>query len=126
MNVAAHAQSAYGSTTRILKTPRDIEYDVLARITGRLQKHLPQDAKRLTPDLVAVLDENRRLWTTFATDLADKDNGFPQALRAQMFYLAEFTLQHTHKVLAGKASADVLVEINTSVMRGLRGQGQAA
>ncbi|WP_323035029.1 flagellar biosynthesis regulator FlaF [Pararhodobacter sp.] len=123
MSVAAHAHSTYGLNTRTLKTPRDIEYDVLARVTGRLQAQLPHPKGRTSPQLVAALNDNRRLWTAFATDLAGEGNAFPNDLKARLFYLAEFTLRHTTQVLAGTATADVLAEINTAVMRGLRGQG---
>lgn len=122
MSVAAHAHSTYGLNITTLKTPRDIEYDVLARITGRLQAQLPHDRGRTSPALIAALNDNRRLWTAFAADLASPDNVFPQDLKARLFYLAEFTLRHTSQVLAGTATAEVLGEINTSVMRGLRGQ----
>lgn len=123
MIAAAYAQSAYALNTPALKTARDIEYDVLARITGRLRAQLPHKSGRISPDLAAVLNENRRLWTVFAVDLASVGNGFSQDIKARLFYLAEFTLHHTGQVLAGKASADVLADINTAVMRGLRGQG---
>lgn len=122
MSVAAHAQTTYGSQARMLKTPRDIEYEVLARITGRLQTCLPHTRGHADTVLVSALTDNRRLWTAFAADLAGPDNGFPRDLRAGLFYLAEFTLRHTAKVLSGQATADVLAEINTAVMRGLRGQ----
>lgn len=123
MSVAAHARTHYGHHARALKTPRDIEYEVLAQITGRIQAELPHETGRVNGDLARALNENRRLWAAFAADLAHKDNAFPQSLRAQLFYLAEFTLKHTADVLMGKARADVLAEINTSVMRGLKGQG---
>lgn len=71
-------------------------------------------------DLAAALHDNRRLWTLLATSVADSKNELPQPLRAQIFYLAEFTLQHSQKVLEGNASAQILIDINTSVMRGLR------
>ena len=61
-----------------------------------------------------------------ATQVADAKNALPQGLRAQIFYLAEFTLQHSRKALSGGASVRPLIEINTAVMRGLRGEGQAA
>jgi len=122
MSVAAHAITTYGLNTRTLKTPRDIEYEVIARITGRLQAQLPHEKGRTSADLIAALNDNRRLWTAFATDLADSGNGFPPDLRGRLFYLAEFTLRHTVLVLSGAAVADPLVDINTSVMRGLRGQ----
>ena len=126
MSVAAHAQSTYGLNTKTLKTPRDIEYDVLARVTGRLQAQIPHKLGRTNSALVAALNDNRSLWTAFAADLAGTGNAFPQDLKARLFFLAEFTLRHTALVLAGTATAEVLAEINTSVMRGLRGQGGTA
>ena len=126
MSVAGHARSTYANHAHALKAPRDIEYDMLARITGRIRDHLPHARGRTPAALIAALHDNRRLWTTFAADLADAGNGFPPELRARLFYLAEFTLQHTEQVLTGIATADVLVEINTAVMRGLRGQGASS
>ena len=122
MSVAAHAQTTYGHHARTLKTPRDIEYDLLARITGRIQAQLPHARGRTDAALVAALNDNRRLWAAFAADLAHPDNDFPPDLRARLFYLAEFTAKHTAQVLSGGATAEALAEINTAVMRGLRGQ----
>lgn len=122
MTALAQAQTGYGSNARTIRTPRDIEYDVLARITGQMQKAIADTGPTGFPALATALNDNARLWTVFATDLSDAGNQFPQDLRARMFYLAEFTLQHTFKVLNGTAKADALVDINLAVMRGLRGQ----
>lgn len=73
--------------------------------------------------MAEAIHENRRLWTILASDVVDKENGLPAQLRAQIFYLAEFTESHSRKVLAKEATADALVEINTAVMRGLRTMG---
>jgi flagellar protein FlaF len=121
MSAAAHAQSSYAHPARPLKTPRDIEYDLMAGITGRLTAALPPTRGRLNPSLVAALHDNSRMWAAFATDLANPGNAFPSDLRANLFALAEFTLKHSAKVLRDEATADVLIEINTAVMRGLRG-----
>lgn len=121
MSAAAHAHSNYGHSARSLRTPRDLEYELLARITGRIQASLPQSRARLSVDLIEALDANLRLWMTFAQDLAHPDNSFPPDLRGRLFSLAEFTRTHTAAVLAGRAQADILAEINTAVMRGLRG-----
>jgi flagellar protein FlaF len=40
-----------------------------------------------------------------------------------LFYLYEFTVHHSRAVLDGRGSVGVLADINTAVMRGLRGQG---
>ena len=121
MSLAAHAHAPYGVFAQAVRTPRDIEYGVLARVTGQLQAHLPQPEGVVTPSLARALADNQRLWTVFAADLAHPDNAFPSDLRARLFYLAEFTLHHTARVLAGTAQAQALVDINTAVMRGLRG-----
>jgi flagellar protein FlaF len=116
------AHNAYGQKTAPTRTARDTEYEVIARITHRIRTAALK-GKNGFPELVAALDENRRLWTTLATDVADPKNGLPQDLRARLFYLAEYTFGHTSKVLGGKASASSLIDVNMAVMRGLRGQG---
>lgn len=58
-----------------------------------------------------------------AADVSDSLNTLPAALRAQLFYLAEFTEIHSRKVINGEASADALIDINTSVLRGLNSRG---
>lgn len=127
MNIATNAHSLYAQA-RSLKTPRDLEYDLFARLTGRLKTAGARAGGRLTPDLVAALHDNRRLWTTLALDLAHPDNGFPADLRGRMFYLAEFTMKTTDKLLSGQIAVgdadgtQTLVELNTAIMRGLRGE----
>lgn len=121
MSAAAHAQSSYAHPARPLKTPRDIEYDLMAGITGRLKAALPHPKGRLSPSLAAALHDNSRMWAAFATDLAHPENAFTEDLRGKLFSLAEFSLQHSAKVLRGEATTDVLVDINMAVMRGLRG-----
>lgn len=117
---AAHTHSPYGSYHPAIKTPRDIEYSILARITGALQAQLPHEQGQISSGLARALHDNQRLWVAFATDLAHPENCFPDDLRARLFYLAEFTVHHTASVLAGRADASILPELNTSIMRGLR------
>ena len=117
------AQTGYASAQAPIRTDRGTEYEAFARTTGALKSAKVKDS---FPALAEALHENRRLWTLLATSVADKDNQLPQQLRAQLFYLAEFTLQHTDKVLNKTADVDVLIEINTSIMKGLRAQAQPA
>lgn len=119
------ARTAYGGAAAPTRTTRATEYEAFARITARL-KATAAAGRAGFGALAEALHENRRLWTILAADVAEADNGLAQPLRAQIFYLAEFTLQHTPKVLAGKAAPDVLVEINSAVMRGLRAEGAPA
>ena len=117
MNASTLAQRAYAPTAAPIKSDRSVEYDVIARITYRLKAAIEGDD---FPALVQALHENRQLWRTFAVDVADPANALPKDLRARIFYLAEFTAEHTSKVIKKKASAVPLLEINTAIMRGLK------
>ena len=122
----AHTLSgAYARPDAATHTPRSAEYDLLARTTARLQAAW-NTRKAGHPALVRALADNQAVWSTIAIDVAGDGNGLPQALRAKLFYLYEFTAHHTRGVLENRGSVDVLVDINTAVMRGLRGDGGGA
>ena len=125
MTMTATARSAYSAPGAPVRTPRSTEYDAIARITARM-KAAQDNAATGFAQLAAALHDNRRLWTVLATDVAGAGNALPEALRARLIYLAEFTDQHSRRVLAGEADAGPLIEINTAVMRGLRGDGGEA
>ena len=116
------ANTAYAQPVTSVRTARDTEYDVIARITQRLSGAMAGKDQDRTACLDALF-RNERLWSTLAADVADPGNGLPAALRAQLFYLYRFTADHSRKVRNGSASAEVLVEINRAVLRGLRGGG---
>ena len=123
MNIATPiARAAYSQREAPVRTARAQEYDLLARCT---QKMAMAWARRKDdfPLLATAVHENLQLWCALAIDVADEGNHLPSALRAQLFYLYEFTPNHSHAVLANRASVEVLVDINTAVMRGLRGEG---
>lgn len=121
----ATARTAYAQPAAApMRTPRDAEYDVIARITRRLHG---ANARRQTdyPAFIAALCDNEILWSTLAADVAGTGNGLPPALRARLFYLYRFTAEHSRRIRDGNGSAEVLVDINTAVLRGLRGDGGA-
>ena len=72
------------------------------------------------------MTDNQRLWGALADDLMSEGNTLPVALRANLVSLAEFVRKHTMAVLGGKASVDALVDINMMIMKGLRGEKEAA
>ncbi len=110
---------------RPVRAPRTIEYDLFARVTRQLGAAAAAGARDYA-GLIRALHDNTRLWRTLAADVAGSGNGLPQDLRARLFYLYEFTEAHSRKVADGKAEAGVLIEINTAVMRGLRGAAGGA
>lgn len=118
MHASILAQSAYRSQSGTIRTDRALEYDAFARVT----QSLGLAANTTTPDMAALakaVHENRRLWTILAADAADPKNPLPHGLRAQIIYLADFTRIHSSKILAGEATLAPLIDINTTVMRGL-------
>ena len=124
MNAISMAQRAYAPNSTSIRTPRGTEYEVVARITHKL-KAAAENLPANFPKLAMALHENRSLWTILAADVVDQKNELPKELRARIFYLAEFTRQHTSKVLANEASVAPLLEINTAILRGLK-QGSVA
>ena len=119
MNIAALAQTVYSAASAPIRTERSTENQVFAQITHRLSK-ASADSFEGFIDLASGVKENRRLGANLASDVSDDENGLPSDLRAQIFYLAEFTEVHSRKVLTREANSNALVEINTAIMRGLR------
>jgi len=125
MHTASLAHSAYARASSIAPLSRDTEYRAFSQVTRRMAAALPVTPQSF-PRLADALHQNQRLWRILAADVAGEDNDLPEQLRAQIFYLYEFTVQHTRKVLRNEADADMLIELNTTIMRGLRhGEGEA-
>lgn len=120
MSLQASTSTGYGTATRAMSSPREVEYRVFSQVTGRIAAALTEGAS--FAELAAALHENTRLWTALGLDLARPDNELPESLRASLLSLALFMRRHAELVLRGEESAEVIVEINTTVMRGLRGE----
>ncbi len=121
MNALSQARRAYSAASAPTRTPKNIEYEAVARVTARLQEAARKGPTGF-PALAEAVHDNIRLWTLFAADVAGNGNGLPKELRARLFYLAEFTRAHSSKVLSQQASVTPLLEVNTAVLRGLRGE----
>lgn len=117
-----HSPIAYAQREAPARSLRSVEYDLIAQVTQRMRAAWQKRASDF-PGLVRALTDNKRLWCALASDVALPGNSLPQALRARLFYLHEFTASHSRAVMEADASVDVLIEINTAVMRGLRGDG---
>lgn len=119
MNAYQQAQQAYASANRAtVGLGRSAEYKAFSDIIKRLSAAAKAQPQNFS-DIVSAVHDNRSLWTILASDVASADNALPQVLRAQIFYLAEFTDHHSRKVLRGQADVSILIEINSAVLRGL-------
>lgn len=119
------APIAYARREAPTRSLRSVEYELIAQVTQRLRAAWANRATDF-PALVAAMADNQQLWSTLASDVAMPGNGLPAALRARLFYLYEFTTQHSRAVMENKAGIEVLTDINTAIMRGLRGDGGLA
>ncbi|WP_298677063.1 flagellar biosynthesis regulator FlaF [uncultured Lentibacter sp.] len=120
MNVQSQARAAYSKHGAPTRTHRGTEYEIFAKITNALRIASAKGPQGF-PELADAIHKNRQLWTLLATDVASKNNGLSQDLRARLFYLAEFTQEYSPKVLRQNASIAPLLEINAAIMRGLNG-----
>ncbi len=122
MTAQSLAQRAYADTVASTRTDRDTEYRLIAQISHRI-KAAAEAGPHAYPRLVEALNDNQRLWTRLAVDVADPKNGLPEDLRSRIFFLSEFVQQQTGKILARKAKIAPLLEINAAILRGLSGRG---
>lgn len=103
-----------------IRTERDIEYDAFSRVSNALQ-----NARSDSAALIPAIHMNTELWTLMANDLASPGNELPDQLKARLLSLAIFSIRHGYRALAGDASVSVLIDINRSIMAGLRSNGGA-
>ena len=120
MQNAALALQAYNNADTPTRSDRNTEYQAFARVTSALQSASESDPTDM-PALAEAIFLNRRLWAILATDVAIAENGLPDGLKASIASLAIFVQRHSPSVLDGTGDADALIEVNTNIMRGLRG-----
>ena len=112
------ASAAYGAIIRHTESAREIEYRVFEWVTSALEAALVPGA-HFTQKIRATHD-NRALWQTLACDLAEDDNGLPEALRANLISLAIWVTRETDRVILQGVPLDDLIDINHKIMQGLR------
>ncbi|WP_039018557.1 flagellar biosynthesis regulator FlaF [Halocynthiibacter namhaensis] len=122
MNAYHMAKTAYsGTNASTIRTPSANEYEAFADVTRKLMFAAARSPQHI-PEIAHAIHDNRQLWSRLASDVVSEDNQLPVDLRARIFSLAEFTTRHSSKVLKGDATLTALIDINTTIMRGLRAQ----
>ncbi|WP_424928996.1 flagellar biosynthesis regulator FlaF [Amaricoccus tamworthensis] len=122
MNNQNNASSGYAAAVKPTRTDRGMEYKIFARVTHRM-KSVDETDRASFPELAKAVAENSRLWAALAEDLMSEENKLSDEMKGQLISLAMFVARHTHAVLSGRESVEPLIDINTSIMRGLRGNG---
>lgn len=122
MNNAALALSTYGDVATPARSERDVEYQAFARVTSNLEAVNGRETENFAKT-VDALYLNRRLWTILATDIAHDNNALEDKMKVQLVSLSIFVIKYSSTALREKSSVKPLIEINKTIMRGLRSAG---
>jgi len=115
------AAGAYSRGNCFHTDPRRLEGTVLLQAAQRLDElrrgWSPQSAAELEPALL----HNRKLWTIFATEMADDASALPVEVRNNVASLAIFVFKRSLELAMRPAAEPIaaLVEINRAVAAGL-------
>lgn len=116
------ALKAYGNVQQRTAGDKEVEYALFAQITQSLEGVSNQE--RPSPSVWAdAVSRNLQMWTVLAVDLMSQDNKLPDTVKGGLLTLAEYVRRTTMEVLAGGEGLDDLIEINSTIMKGLIREG---
>ena len=109
---------AYGRVQNRVESHRQVEYRLLAQVTGALiaARDTPGDKRKLFD---AVL-WNQKVWDAFLHDLSGEGNGLPIELRKHLIAICLSVRRETAAIIDGKGDVEVLITVNRNIMDGLR------
>lgn len=112
----------YQKTQTTNETTRQTEYRLFLEITRELMdaKDKAEESHGLDSAFHKALYRNRELWSVLSTDCAVEGNSLPDALRAQIISLAIWIGKYTSQVARGEGDITDLIDINKTVMEGLK------
>lgn len=113
------AKQGYKTMQKETASERSVELRVFMSVTAQLQA-VDANNKLEFPKLSVAILENLKLWKILFLDLINPQNKLPLELKTSLIQLSDFTQSHSRKVLLGEAKPDVLIDINNSVIAGLR------
>jgi flagellar protein FlaF len=108
---------AYQRTAERSENPRETEYRLFGEVTRAL---IEAQASRDVQVRAAALDWNRRLWTLLAADCTGAGNRLSKEVRAQIVSLSLWVGRHTSKAIRQEEDIQPLIDVNRSIMEGLR------
>lgn len=119
MNNTYLAKQGYKAVQKEAASDKAIELRVFMSVTAQL-KAVDFEDKLEFPKLSDAILENLQLWKILFLDLINPSNTLPQELKASLIQLSDFTQSHSRKVLLGEATPEALIDINNSIIAGLR------
>ncbi len=115
----ALAVKAYGEVRNRTADNKSLEHALFDQITDALRDAVDQE-KTDAAKWADAVNRNLELWTILTTDLLHPDNQLPEATRKSLLELSVFVRRHSMQVLSGDAQLADLIEINESIMQGLK------
>lgn len=115
------AIEAYTNAAKASDQPRELEASLLLKAAGQLQRARDGWASLNLKDLSAILLYNRKLWTIFATSVADEESRLPTQIRQNILNLSVFIFKRTLEIEAKPEPQllDSLININRQIASGL-------
>jgi flagellar protein FlaF len=110
--------AAYGKVQKATENPRATERRLLTQVTAALI-----DAGKDVNNIQKLYDAilwNKRVWDTFAYELAADDNQLPKEIRAGLISLAIWVNKETTAIMDGQTDLEPLITVNKSIMEGLK------
>ncbi|MEM6536131.1 MAG: flagellar biosynthesis regulator FlaF [Pseudomonadota bacterium] len=120
MGNSGDAVSGYAAVSGATDAPRDAEAKIFARVISTLKVAATKSKDGDVKSLAEAIHLNARLWVALMTDLVQEGNKLPAELKVRLLELGKFSLAHGQKVLNNEGEIQQLIDVNTSVMRGLR------
>ena len=110
--------AAYKSASTQTTDTRDVEYRLLAQVTGALIQ-AKEDPSNFSKRCEAAC-WNRDIWSALRVDLSHETNQLPKDLRASLISVSLFIEKETYAVMDNTGDIDTLIEINRNIMAGLK------
>ena len=112
-----HAYETF-DTTASIKSQKQIESEAFLNVTRRLRAS--QHTKSCDySSFVEAISKNRKLWTLLCTDILHPQNELSTQIKASIFYLNDFVQSYSGRILSEDITAEPLIDINLSIIRGL-------
>lgn len=119
MNETYLAKQGYKAVQKEMTSDKAVELRVFMSVTAQLRAVDATDKLQFSALSEAIV-ENLKLWKILFLDLINPDNKLPLDVKKSLIELSDFTQSHSRKVLLGEATHDVLIDINNSIIAGLR------
>lgn len=120
MDQKQRALRGYGKVKQETASDKHIELQLFTSITARLRAQAQKNSTQLNSVMAQALIDNAKLWNILFCDLVSQENQLPLDLKKNLISLAEFTQEHTQRVFRGEAGMGILIEVNDSIIVGLK------